>query len=96
MANKRNIPAVDVAALGQLAEELPSAQSEATKKAKGTIKPIESEDSPLTVKIPDYVHRDLKIQAATTGKTQRQILLEALKMWGVDVKEDDIIDRRKA
>lgn len=94
MAKPKNIPAVDVAALGQLAEGLPSSQSEAAKQSKRPSS-RKAPDSPLTVKIPDYVHKALKIQAATTGKTQREILLEGLKLWGIKVEDDDIIDRRK-
>lgn len=95
MAKPKNMPAIDVAALDQLAESLPSAQPETTKKAKvSTSRKVA--DSPLTVKIPDYVHKELKITAATTGKTQREILLEALKQWGIDVDDADILDRRKS
>lgn len=98
MARPKNMPAVDVTALDQLAESLPSTQSDVTRKAKvaTSLTSRKAPDSPLTVKIPDYVHKELKIQAATTGKTQREILLEALKLWGLEVEDGDIIDRRKS
>ncbi|MGB7416268.1 MAG: hypothetical protein WA902_18845 [Thermosynechococcaceae cyanobacterium] len=99
MATPKNMPAVDLTALDTLADGLPKTQSETAKKAQNKSKVPsrrKAPDSPLTVKIPDYVHKALKIQAATTGKTQREILLEALKLYGIDVEDDDIIDRRKS
>lgn len=90
MAGKRNnLPDVDMAALESLAETQIGTQSD-----KERAKKKNAADSPLTVKIPAYVHTALKVQSATLGKTQRQIILEALKGWGIDVKEEDIVDRR--
>ena len=93
MAKPKNLPATDLSALDGIAEQFPSTQPEKATKVKS--KSAEP-DSPLTVKIPAYVHKDLRVKAATTGKTQREILLESLKQWGITVHEDDISDRRKA
>ena len=97
MAKRNNLPAADVTALESLAEQYPKTQPDKGKRPPTKIKPAKVEpDSPLTVKIPGYVHRALKIKSAETGKTQREILLEALKGWGIEVDDSDIIDRRKA
>lgn len=90
MPGKRsNLPDVDMSALESLAETQIGTKSERDKAKKK-----DATDSPLTVKIPAYVHTALKVQSATIGKTQRQIILEALKEWGIDVKQEDIVDRR--
>ena len=98
MAKSKNLPAADMTALEPLAEQYPRTQPDKvgggnTRKAK--LASTES-DSPLTVKIPAYVHRSLKIKSAETGKTQREILLEALRKWGIEVRDADITDRRKS
>ncbi len=53
-------------------------------------------DVTITLRIPPYIAKDLKIKAATADKTQRQFILEGLKLMGIDVKDEDIADRRKS
>lgn len=90
MPGKRsNLPDVDMSALESLAETQIGAQVEQRKP-----KRAESKDSVLTVKLPAYVHTALKVKSATIGKTQREIILEALQGWGIDVDDADIVDRR--
>ena len=51
-------------------------------------------DVPLQVEIPERVRRGLKIRAAADGDTMRTCVLKALRDYGVEVEEDDLIDRR--
>ncbi len=53
-------------------------------------------DVTITLRIPPYIAKDLKIKAATADKTQREFILEGLKLMGIDVKDEDIADRRKS
>ena len=53
-------------------------------------------DVTITLRIPPRIAKDLKIKAATADKTQREFILEGLKLMGVDVKDEDIADRRKS
>ena len=91
-ANK-NLGNVDISALKELAKEYPSTQAEVSKTEEE--KPKEPEVA-LTFKVPAYVARQLKIQAAMGGKTQREVLLEALQKLGIEVRAEDIVDRRKS
>jgi hypothetical protein len=52
-------------------------------------------ETTLSTKIPDYVMRQLKITAAQRETTIRNLLLDALKRDGFEIKNEDIQDDRK-
>ncbi len=93
---KRNLGAISAdAALHDLAESFPSTKS--------TRRPVKSAPSltsqepehPLTVRIPMYVATGMRRAHAETGKSHRIIVLEALKAWGISVRDDDLVERRR-
>ena len=86
---KKPLENIDLSALGELASNYPTAKVEEKKGRK------KGKDANLTVKIPDYVLKEMKIKSAQDGKTQRQIILEGLVALGLTVNEDDMVDRRK-
>ena len=51
-------------------------------------------DVPLQVEIPERVRRGVKMRAANDGDTMRTCVLKALRDYGIEVMEDDLIDRR--
>lgn len=84
---KRSLGNIDLSALDQLADNFPKAHSDKEKKR--------APDANLTIKIPDYLLKEIKIKSAQEGKTQRQIILEGLLALGLTVQEQDMVDRRK-
>ena len=77
------------AALQDLARSFPS-----TKHEKEKTRP--EKEHPLTVRIPMYVAQELRKAYAETGKSQRLIVLEALKAWGIPVKKRDLRPKRRS
>ena len=51
-------------------------------------------DVPLQVEISERVRRGVKMRAAADGDTMRTCVLKALRDYGIEVMEDDLIDRR--
>jgi len=86
---KKALGDIDLSSLSELASNYPKANVE-DKKGNNRGK-----DANLTVKIPDYVLKEMKIKSAQEGKTQRQIILEGLVALGMTVDEEDMVDRRK-
>lgn len=52
-------------------------------------------DVSLQVMVPARVKREVNLLAAQESATQRTIILRALKLIGVMVKDDELRDRRK-
>ncbi|WP_019503209.1 hypothetical protein [Pleurocapsa sp. PCC 7319] len=92
MSKKNSLGNVDVTALEGLASSFPPTQPSTLKSTKG--KP--EKDVTITLRIPPRIAKDLRIKAATADKTQREFILEGLKLMGIDVKDEDIADRRKS
>lgn len=61
-----------------------------------TNKEKQEKDVTITLRIPPRIAKDLRIKAATADKTQREFILEGLKKMGIDIKDEDIADRRKS
>ena len=90
---KKGLGDIDTSALGDFAaENFPKTQPAKSKTAKE--KP--EKDVTITLRIPPRIAKDLRIKAATADKTQREFILEGLKKMGIDVKDEDIADRRKS
>ena len=49
----------------------------------------------LSTKVPDYVLRQLRRRYAESGITIRNQVLFALRLAGVEVREEDLLDERK-
>lgn len=52
-------------------------------------------DVSLQVMVPARIKREVSLQAAQEGTTQRTIILRALKAVGIMVKDEELRDRRK-
>jgi len=92
MSKSNNLGDIDVTALEALASNLPTTQPVKDKSSKNQTE----KDVTITLRIPPRIAKDLKIKAATADKTQRELILEGLKLMGIDVKDEDIADRRKS
>lgn len=79
-------------ALAEYAETFPSTAPKP--KAKKKIKKGE-DDVTVTLRLPPYIHKQLKIKAVTEDKTQRELILEGLRLVGLEIEDEDIVDRRK-
>jgi hypothetical protein len=94
MSKTKNLGAIDGdAALRDLAQNFPSAKPAPQPTRQVTAKSQEPEH-PLTVRVPAYVAKELRRAHAETGKSHRIIVLEALKRWGIAVKDEDLVERR--
>jgi hypothetical protein len=49
----------------------------------------------LSTKVPDYVLRQLRRRYAESGITIRNQVLFALRLAGVEVRDEDLLDERK-
>ena len=58
-------------------------------------RPAVDKDVSLQVMVPARVKRDVSVQAAKEGSTQRTIILTALRAIGFEVDENDLCDKRK-
>ena len=56
---------------------------------------VTGNDVPLQVEIPESVRRAIKIRAAADGDTMRTCVLKALQGYGIEVEDNDLIDRRR-
>ena len=92
MSKNKNLGDIDVTALEGLASKLPTTQPVKDQPNKNKAE----KDVTITLRIPPRIAKDLKIKAATADKTQREFILEGLKLMGIDVKDEDIADRRKS
>lgn len=90
---KEGLGDIDTSALKDFAaENFPTTQPA---KSKSTKEKAEK-DVTLTLRIPPRIAKDLRIKAATADKTQREFILEGLKKMGINVRDEDIADRRKS
>ncbi len=94
MSKKNSLGDVDVAALQGLASSFPATAPSSSNDKPTKDKP--EKDVTITLRIPPRIAKDLRIKAATADKTQREFILEGLKLMGVDIKDEDIADRRKS
>ncbi len=92
MSKNNNLGDIDVTALEGLASNLPTTQPVTDKSNKNKAE----KDVTITLRIPPRIAKDLKIKAATADKTQREFILEGLKLMGIDVRDEDVCDRRKS
>lgn len=100
---KRDLGAINAdEALKELATNFPSTTPQPKKQPESIGRPGEAlreEDNvpehALTVRIPMSVATELRMAHARTGKSHRLIVLEALRTWGIPVREEDLVDRRK-
>ena len=92
MSKNNNLGDIDVTALKGLASNLPTTQPVTDKSNKNKAE----KDVTITLRIPPRIAKDLKIKAATADKTQREFILEGLKLMGIDVRDEDVCDRRKS
>jgi hypothetical protein len=92
MSKSNNLGDIDVTALEGLAKNLPTTQPLTDKPNKNKA----LKDVTITLRIPPRIAKDLKIKAATADKTQREFILEGLKLMGIDVRDEDVCDRRKS
>jgi hypothetical protein len=81
---------IDVNALEELASSFPATQA-----AKERSLQKKEKEVTLTLRIPASIAKDLRIKAATADKTQREIILEGLKLMGISISDEEISDRRK-
>lgn len=51
--------------------------------------------SQFTLKLRASLHRELTVLAFNSGMTMRGFVMNALKQQGLNVADDDLIDRRK-
>ena len=56
----------------------------------------DADEVPLQVTVPRRVKRALDVRAAQTGQTKRSIVLEGLRLVGLEVSDDEVIGRRGA
>ncbi|MEN9567356.1 MAG: hypothetical protein RLZZ69_2552 [Cyanobacteriota bacterium] len=90
---KKGLADIDTSALENYAvDNFPKTQPSKDKSTKD--KP--EKDVTITLRIPPRIAKDLKIKAVTADKTQREFILEGLRKMGIDVKDEDIADRRKS
>ena len=88
----RRLGDIDTSALANFAaDNFPKTQPSKEKSRKEK----SARDVTITLRIPTRIAKDLRIKAATADKTQRELILEGLKKMGIDVKDEDIADRRK-
>ena len=86
---RRKLKDIDTQALSKLAETFPSTAPREKKSSK------KEGDITVTLRLPPHIYKALRVKAATEGKTQRELVLMGLKKLGLDIKDEDIIDRRK-
>lgn len=55
-----------------------------------------AKDVSLQVMVPARIKREVRVEAAKKGVTQRALILSALRAIGFVVKDNDLDDRRKA
>lgn len=90
---KKGLGNIDTSALDNYASDnFPKTQPSRDKSTKDKAE----KDVTITLRIPPRIAKDLRIKAATADKTQREFILEGLKKMGIDVKDEDIADRRKS
>ncbi|PHP64961.1 hypothetical protein CSC94_21755 [Zhengella mangrovi] len=83
-ATRKRIPSLSVSAI--LPDDAaPQAPIPAAKE-----RPVQAPRKPLSIEIPDYLARELKIAAATQAVTLRHIVLSALMEAGYTVKPADM------
>ncbi|MGK7949684.1 MAG: hypothetical protein AB4368_13060 [Xenococcaceae cyanobacterium] len=92
MSKSKKLGDIDTSALSELAANFPST-SPRTKEDKD--KSTEEKDVTITLRIPSRIAKDLKLKAVMADKTQRELILEGLKLVGVEIRDEDIADRRK-
>lgn len=51
-------------------------------------------DVALQIEVPERVRTSLRVRAAQDGETIRMCVLRALRAYGIDVDEEDLVDRR--
>ena len=86
---RRKLKDIDTQALSKLAETFPSTAPKEKKPNK------KEGDITVTLRLPPHIYKALRVKAATEGKTQRELVLMGLKRLGLDIKDEDIIDRRR-
>ena len=52
-------------------------------------------DAQMTLRLPHYVVRQLRVRAAEEATSVRALVLAALKNSGYEVMQEDIVDRRR-
>ena len=102
MSKSKKLGDIDTSALNELAAKYPKTSPAASSsKAKDAVtkedqdKSIEEKDVTITLRIPARIAKDLKVKAVMADKTQRELILEGLKLVGVNIRDEDIADRRK-
>ncbi len=94
--NKKNLGAINAeSALHDLAESFPSTKVQPRAVKSAAPRAAQEPEHPLTVRIPMYLAQEMRRAHAETGKSHRLIVLEALKQWGLPVREDDLSERRR-
>jgi hypothetical protein len=61
----------------------------------GTVRSV-AQDENLQISVPFVTKRSLKIRAAESGDPMRVIVLRALSDAGIQVPQEELLDRRKA
>ncbi len=51
-------------------------------------------DVALQIEVPERVRTSLRVRAAQDGETIRMSVLRALRAYGIDVEDEDLVDRR--
>jgi hypothetical protein len=88
-------------ALKELATHYPSTTPQSQRLVESAPQPANAPtckpeaEHPLTVRIPMSVATELRMAHAQTGKSQRLIVLEALKAWGIPVADEELVERRR-
>lgn len=94
MSKSKKLGDIDTSALSELAANFPkTTTSPPIKEAQD--KSNEEKDVTITLRIPSRIAKDLKLKAVMADKTQRELILEGLKLVGVEIRDEDIADRRK-
>ena len=51
-------------------------------------------DVALQIEVPERVRTSLRVRAAQDGETIRMCVLRALRAYGIEVEDQDLVDRR--
>ena len=92
MSKSKKLGDIDTSALSELAANFPKTSPQ-TKEEQD--KSTYEKDVTITLRIPSRIAKDLKLKAVMADKTQRELILEGLKLVGVEIRDEDIADRRK-
>ncbi|MGI9326995.1 MAG: hypothetical protein ACR2PZ_17390 [Pseudomonadales bacterium] len=74
-----------------------SGTAKVSRKGPARTEPVAEQESvsQFTLKLRASLHRELTVLAFNSGMTMRGFVMNALKQQGLNVEDDDLVDRRK-